>query len=374
MASESRSLCLVGTIPRPIGGVAVHVSRLAALCSQSGYRTTIYDLHPGPAKQVPAGCIYESRPTQWRAAASYLGGMDFGQYDIVHVHASRLRTFLFLHARFLTKLHRLERLVVTFHSGTIPEDLFQLSRVEIRWLRRILDSSGKIITVSSRQSEALRTATNIDTEKFAVIPAYLPISQRLPAPTPALPITRAGREQIVVVSGYGTPLYGWQDLLGVIERLPSEWKWVFCFYNIYHKQYYAELRRACARLPNIHCLTDLEPDSFQAVLRSADVYVRPTKADGDSIALREALALGLRCIASDVVPRPLGVTIYPLDNLDALYRAFLESASIRPVTEPDTSCERILTIYEGIHSPDRRKSEAARTGSPSPAISLKSEP
>ena len=42
-----------------------------------------------------------------------------------------------------------------------------------------------------------------------------------------------------------------------------------------------------------------------------DLFVRPSKDDGDSVAVREALSLGVAIVASDVVRRPDEVHLYP---------------------------------------------------------------
>ncbi len=41
------------------------------------------------------------------------------------------------------------------------------------------------------------------------------------------------------------------------------------------------------------------------MLAGAGVFLRPTSWDGDSVIVREALALGARVVASDLAPRPL---------------------------------------------------------------------
>lgn len=52
------------------------------------------------------------------------------------------------------------------------------------------------------------------------------------------------------------------------------------------------------------------PVNFTDLLSKVEVYLRPTVTDGDSLAIREALALGVRVLASDVIDRPKGVITY----------------------------------------------------------------
>ena len=50
----------------------------------------------------------------------------------------------------------------------------------------------------------------------------------------------------------------------------------------------------------------------------ADVFLRTTLYDGDSVAVREALHLGTPVVATDNGMRPEGVRLFPVGNLDAL--------------------------------------------------------
>lgn len=71
-----------------------------------------------------------------------------------------------------------------------------------------------------------------------------------------------------------------------------------------------------------------EPVQFRALCRLVDLYLRPTSTDGDSVAIREALQEGLAVLASDVVPRCNGVTLYRYGDVDSFVEkvGFLLSA------------------------------------------------
>lgn len=58
------------------------------------------------------------------------------------------------------------------------------------------------------------------------------------------------------------------------------------------------------------------PVDFRHLLKSVDVYLRPTSTDGNSVAVLEALALGTPVLASNAVPRPNGVMTYTFDDKD----------------------------------------------------------
>jgi hypothetical protein len=66
---------------------------------------------------------------------------------------------------------------------------------------------------------------------------------------------------------------------------------------------------------------------FYEALDAADVYLRPTSTDGNSVAVLEALTLGTPVLASDAVPRPHGVRTYAFGDAEAFLDAL---RSIKP--------------------------------------------
>ena len=55
---------------------------------------------------------------------------------------------------------------------------------------------------------------------------------------------------------------------------------------------------------------------FMSLLLEIDIYVRPTTTDGNSVALQEALLMGKKVLASDVISRPEGAVTYQSENFD----------------------------------------------------------
>jgi hypothetical protein len=49
-------------------------------------------------------------------------------------------------------------------------------------------------------------------------------------------------------------------------------------------------------------------------MKKVNVFLRPTKSDGDALSVRESLFLHKPVIASDAVPRPAGAIAYKLNN------------------------------------------------------------
>ena len=67
-------------------------------------------------------------------------------------------------------------------------------------------------------------------------------------------------------------------------------------------------------------ILDGERELWPAI-KAADLFLRPTLSDGDSIGVREALHFGIPVVASDAAPRPDSVHLFPSRSLEGLVQA-----------------------------------------------------
>ncbi|HME90949.1 MAG TPA: glycosyltransferase, partial [Myxococcaceae bacterium] len=91
---------------------------------------------------------------------------------------------------------------------------------------------------------------------------------------------------------------------------------------------------------------ELSHPTALALMRGCDAFVRPTSADGDAVSVREALALGVACVASDAVPRPSGVVLFRSGDAIDLARTIARAPAMeaRWVESPDVGCV-LLELY-----------------------------
>jgi len=68
-----------------------------------------------------------------------------------------------------------------------------------------------------------------------------------------------------------------------------------------------------------------------AVWKQADVYLRPTNTDGDSVALREALHVGTHVVASNCTFRPDGVVLFQNRDQNDFLAKTLEVLNAKPI-------------------------------------------
>ena len=84
-------------------------------------------------------------------------------------------------------------------------------------------------------------------------------------------------------------------------------------------------------------LGELDHDEALGLISRCDVFIRPTTHDGDSVSVREALTLGVPCVASDVCARPEGTYLFqgghPPDLAKRIRQALAEGPA--QVAQPD---------------------------------------
>jgi glycosyltransferase involved in cell wall biosynthesis len=103
------------------------------------------------------------------------------------------------------------------------------------------------------------------------------------------------------------------------------------------------LRLCPSAAGNVHGFGELGRPQALALMRAADVFVRPTLADGDSVSVREALALGRRVVCTSVGTRPPGVQLVPPGDARALSEGLL-SALERPEGSASNADTDLLSV------------------------------
>ncbi len=90
-------------------------------------------------------------------------------------------------------------------------------------------------------------------------------------------------------------------------------------------------------------------------IAAADAFVRPTRADGDALSVREALALGTPVVATAVGHRPPGCLLVDAADAEALAAAMARAAAsprgagIAPGPDP---LDALHAIYRTLAAPN----------------------
>jgi glycosyltransferase involved in cell wall biosynthesis len=124
-----------------------------------------------------------------------------------------------------------------------------------------------------------------------------------------------------VVSGQTErDIYGIWDTLYIFKRIKDKYKDIGLIIFLQQKQnansiaHYLNENKLSQNV-----LVHTDDTELWPTMRRCEVYLRPTKTDGDANSIREALFFGIPVLASDCVQRPDPVVIYKTGDLESYY-------------------------------------------------------
>ncbi len=322
----SNKIVVLGPVPPPLGGVSLHIIRYVELLRTTGWEA----LAVSYTGTTSTGRWAKYREIIEMFASIYLR-INPGTWDVLHLHYGGLGYFLAIAP--LLKISP-GRKVITFHSVRVIQDLENRPG----WIRRLtlslLNEFDLFVVVRQGIGDQLR-AFGLTRPEITIMPAFLPPSAK-ESTQDNLPydITRKmqdlqedGVVQVCCAAYYLGPGYGRDDLYGVEEFLQVLKEieddlesplavWVLVSNGPDSKERRAAdqtVRDLAAQMKSVkvelHYGIPLVP-----VMARCQGFLRPSREDGDSVALREALGLGLKGLASDVVQRPAGTETFSLDS------------------------------------------------------------
>jgi glycosyltransferase involved in cell wall biosynthesis len=295
---------LVGDYPPPHGGVAVHVQQLHRFLRGRDIEAKVLDIGKGGR---PAPDVIPVR-TVTRLGLRLAGFLSAGWTVHVHTSGNNPRSWL-LAATAGVPGPRAPR-VITLHSGLLP-DYLAGSPARRALARAALAGYSRVVAVSAAVRDAL-VGCGVPAEKVLVHPAFC-ASQVRPGPVPAaVEGARARRRPLLAMAHHPSPVYGRMQMFRALRLLAEEWPDVGLAVfgpGTRSREFARDVREArVARY--LEDLGELEHAEALALLSRSDAFIRPTTHDGDSISVREALALGVPCVASDVCARPEGTFLF----------------------------------------------------------------
>lgn len=86
------------------------------------------------------------------------------------------------------------------------------------------------------------------------------------------------------------------------------------------------------------------PHPYYELLKDADIFVRNTSTDGDSVSVKESLSLGKPALCSDVVDRPKGVVTFKYSDRETFGNC-LDKADSCEIPEAEDAAAELVDIY-----------------------------
>lgn len=264
------TLAIVGVVAPPAGGVATATANLAAAARERG---------------IHVGTLDTSRPRA-RALADLLRARSV----IINISGPRTLSIFALLGSIRTGVA-----IPYFHGGGVIQLLERLGPIRRRLVRRAL----------RRCLQAWATGEHIASK----VEGY---GARCRLVAPIRDQAGGGGTIREDRSGYAVLLGGDPEVYGVSRAVEAV--------EIVRESHDPEARltivaygdgvRHLSDYPRwVSMEVDVPQTRLLEILAGIRALLRPTTTDGDSVVVREALALGCRVIASDVVPRPKGVEL-----------------------------------------------------------------
>jgi glycosyltransferase involved in cell wall biosynthesis len=269
--------------------------------------------------------------------------------SLLHCHSGSLWTLMGTGLVVLAARIAGKRVVLTLHGGSYSRRMIVTS---LRgWpLRLVLRLPTNVTSTSPELAEI---ATAVRDVPALYIPNALPsIVRRDDAVGPVPDDVRAfmaTHTPNVVFVGAMLKNYGALVLVNALAIVRESFPRVGCVliaYKAEDARYAAEVQRAIRD----HDMTDsfMTPrtlPSVSAVVASSDLMARPCYPDANSIAVSEALALGVRVVASRVLSRPPSVTTFEPWNV-----ADLAASMLACLAAPRPSSDTLSVHRDGTRS------------------------
>ncbi|HYX90065.1 MAG TPA: glycosyltransferase family 4 protein [Myxococcaceae bacterium] len=363
-------MLLIGDYPPPMGGIAVHVQQLHQAFRRAGMQCHVLNI--GKGGQPDPGVI------DGRGYANFSRHLvqNAAQGRLLHFHTGGNSPKAWTVAMAVAAAGQLFRAptALTVHSGEIP-DLFSQDAALRRRAQLALRGYAHVIAVSEAVRESLM-ALGLPGDRVSMHPAFCASEVHPGDPREALAAIRARRHPLLSFAHNTSPVYGRELMFQALARLATRHPRIgLAVFGPGTAS--AELRADAERFGVTSFLEDLGELSNEqalAVIHASDAFVRPTRADGDSVSVREALTLGVPVVATDVAQRPPGTIVCREGSAEDLAGKVEQALADRPAPTPQPDCAAFLVdLYRrtGLLAAPRPASAPASFHSSVPASSLR---
>lgn len=348
--SGRMKILLVGDYPPPQGGIAVHVEQLRGFLRRRSIETQVLDIGKG-GQHHPGVLQVRTRRAYARELVRFASR---GWLIHLHVTGHNRQSWWIMSSVVMAGKVFGRPPVITLHSGLFQRYLAASAFRRFR-ARVVLAGAGRVIAVSEEIRSALASA-GVPASRISVHPAFCG-SMIDPGPPPeGFDSVRKRHRPLLAMANHPSAIYGRPIMLRALEQMIQDFPAIgLAFFGPSLGQA-PKAGESAGPLERIHDFGEVRHSAALGLISNSDVFVRPTTADGDSVSVREALALGVRCVASDVVPRPWGTTLFRTGDAKDLAQRIAEALRSEAArAEPADAGPALVDVYESL-SPGARDS------------------
>ena len=241
--------------------------------------------------------------------------------NLIHIHSgtSFLRIF-----HIVTGLIFRKKIILTLHYYPIRKRKF------LRFIDELFyQLANKIIVVNANILQNISLPQNKYIVKNAFLPPVIEDEPQLPPKIMTwISDARKSKKIIICANAWRLDKFNKHDLYGldlcieITRRLMTDFDVSFVF-NVSTIEKSSDLySKYQSLIEELHLQNNFflisERLSFVRLMQHADIIIRPTNWDGDSLTVREALMLGKPILASDIVERPVGTSLFKTRDISDL--------------------------------------------------------
>ena len=350
-------------VPPPYGGVSTYIKRLISRLNELGIKTGGYYLPQCKEETLRKSEMFD----EWRWMPTHLFFSrifkylhETKPYKVVHSHFS-LEGMLYL---WTIKIFGRKRIMITVHNSMVEDYVRHTNVLNRFFLNRMAHSMDVTwIAVSDQAKVSMKKLPMKFESEIHVIPAYIPLKNTSEfSLTSGLIRYIEKHDKIMVFYGHsfmkhaGKDIYGFEQTIRMYGSLNEKERnacgLVFCIADATEKDSIAKIRELAKNLgvDNSIFWQIGAIENMAALWQKTDVYIRPTSTDGDSVAVREALDMGVRVVASDVCPRPEKTIVYPYDDDEEFLAAVRSAIALgkTSVNTDETYFNQMLELYRKV--------------------------
>ena len=334
-----RRILLVGDYPPPYGGLSVQIASLRQHLAAGG-DTEVNVLDIGARRRERrSGCLPTRGPVS--LVATVLAHARRGFLPHLHTNGHNPRSWIVAAACVSAGAAGGRRAIVSLGSGRMPAFLDGGSPA-VRALARASLTAARTVIVRNERAHAALIALGVPPAKLVILPGFYGVAQdEIGAVPPDVSRFRQLHDPVIGAVSTRGPEYGIPLLIDAAARLRPRHPRLGVVL-VGHDRF----EEGCP--PWVLATGEQDRPLLLAVMQALDVFVRPTYIDGDASSVREALALGVRVVASATDFRPDGVWRFPRGDADALASAVEAALAGRATRAEWTSLPALLAIYDGL--------------------------
>ena len=300
MGDGAEGVLLVGPCPPPHGGVSVHVAGVRRELVDAGVSCALLNARPG----APASDEYRRAGTALGLVRAVARHGRRGWLVHTHINGHNPKSWLLALAAGIGGMTAPAR-VLTVHSGMAADHLGAGGTAPLL-ARLVCRLHDRVICVNDEIRRAI-AAAGVPAERLRVLAAAAPSRRAAPVELPVSLARWVGeRTPLLSATLAFEPEYRFDLLAGAVAVLRHDHPAIGCVVmGSGSGEAQARALIAGSGLESAVRLTgDVDHDTCLQLIAESNLFVRPNDRDGDALSVREALALGVPVVASDVGSRP----------------------------------------------------------------------